>query len=172
MAVGRRVGHSNCAWLSGKELFLQRICPAPCQSKAHRNTCSNCVHLQVMLTGHCTADSSLDGQVVGQKLVLPLLALAGTELCMQTDRHCLHHRLWCAASPVLAQGLWDHLLLFLLLGQMHSGQGLEICQIFSAAGQWLLASPHKGRAEVRAARLILQPGCETAHELSSGVMME
>lgn len=159
-------------------MLLQSICPALCQSKAHRNTCSNCVHLQVMLTGHCTAVFSLDGQVVGQKLVLPLLALAGTELYKPTDRQtlpapqavvCSLPRACTGGSGTISchSSCWDKCTV-----ARDSGVELEVCQIFSAAGQWLLASPHKGLAEVRAARLILQPGCETVQELSSGVMME
>lgn len=155
-------------------MLLQSVCPALCQSKAHRNTCSNCVHLQVMLTGHCTAVSSLDGQVVGQKLVLPLLALAGTELYKPTDRQTLPapQAVVCSLPRACTGGLGPSLAIP-PAGTNAQWPGTVVWNWRSARSLVQLASgswhPH---TEVRAARLILQPGCETVQELSSGVMME
>lgn len=171
LCLAFREGNASVKYLSRRNL-------SPCQSKAHRNTCANCVHGQVMFTGHCTAVSNLSDQVVGQKLVLPLLVLAKTELSVHAaplstalgralvvlPGQCLHLGLWYAASPMLAQAVLGPSLAVPSAGTTARWLGTvpwnwrstrPLVQL--ASGSW---HPHtKGRAEVRPARLILQLGC-------------
>lgn len=134
----------NWAWLSGKEMLLQSICPAEnlslCQSKAQRNICSNCVHGQVMLTGSwsclcwpwqalscaCSHPQHSPGQSLGgapRTLPAPWAVVCGLPSACTGGSGTISGHSSC----------WD------------SGMELEVYQSFSAAGQWLLASPHEGQ---------------------------